>query len=92
MLTQNEVLDSGEEFIQHVGVAGMKWGHRKGKSNSGKAKSPSRLSKITPHQKKAAFVIVTTGATVAAGIIVGPMGLMTVSAISNALREVAKVK
>lgn len=45
MTTDDELQDAGEDFIQHVGVKGMRWGHRKGKSGSTSGKK--RMSKET---------------------------------------------
>ena len=59
--------------------------------HNAKTKVKTKLANLTPAQKTSAvIVIISTGATVAAGLLVGPVGSMVVSTISRAGHEVFK--
>jgi hypothetical protein len=83
MSTTEQVMTTDEfveEYLEHYGVKGMKWGVRKQRDDG----SPRR--KLTPNQKKAIVGGVVAVGAITAMVVLGKQGKLPVDQIVNAGR------
>ena len=80
--------DEVDEFLEHFGKKGMKWGVRNQPKTSTSAKSKEPKRKLTTGQKRALTVAVVGGAAIAAGVLAHRSGvrMSSVSQSAQALR------